>query len=126
MTSGEARTAREQWNMMSALGCAHQLPRTGFPAMASARLGTTPRADSSTIPFLFTKASACFGVMTSMPSLSAQLNRAQPCPPDDIAPGMNDAPVNGKAAQRGRRVRVDARFGGERRSALLIRGHAKI
>src|SRR5260370_13278417 len=51
---------REQRKMSLALGCAHQLPRIGAPAIASARLGTAPRPDSRTTPLALTKAMACF------------------------------------------------------------------
>src|SRR5438874_11084918 len=113
--------------MMSALGCAHQLPRTGFPAIASARLGTARRADSSTMPFSFTKARACFGLTASILStLSALLDCAKPCPANDIASGMNDAPVDRKPAQRGRRVGTDPCLRGNRRAAWFIRGHAEV
>ena len=49
--------------MVLALGCAHQLPRIGAPAIVSARLGTVPRPDSRTTPLALTKAMACFGVI---------------------------------------------------------------
>src|SRR5260370_10050957 len=52
---------REQRKMSLALGCAHQLPRIGAPAIASARLRTAPRPDSRTTPLALTKALACFG-----------------------------------------------------------------
>src|SRR3990172_1952145 len=45
------------------LGCAHQLPRIGPQATASARLGTDPRPDSRTTPLVFTNARASLGVI---------------------------------------------------------------
>src|SRR2546428_353695 len=58
--------AREHRKISSPLGCAHQLPRISFPAMASARLGTGPRPDSRTTPLVFTKVRACFGVISTL------------------------------------------------------------
>src|SRR5260370_36493074 len=66
--------------MVLALGCAHQLPRIAAPAIASARLGTAPRPDSSTTPLVFTKAMACFGVIRVLPRAAERPSSAAgPC-----------------------------------------------
>src|SRR6266849_10939169 len=88
--------AREQRKMSLALGCAHQLPRIGAPAIASARLGTAPRPDSRTTPLALTKALACFGVIrvllhTYRQTLKA--HRRRPITIDSSFCGRNTAAV---------------------------------
>jgi hypothetical protein len=61
----EFRIARVQAKIVFPLGCPHQLPRIGLPAIVSARLGTGPRADSKTIPHFSTKARAWRGVIVT-------------------------------------------------------------
>src|SRR6266511_522284 len=48
--------------------------------------------------------------------LRARLDGAEPHPPDDVAAGVDDAPVDGELARAGGVVRVDARFRGDVRA----------
>ncbi len=90
---------------MLALGCAHQLPRIAAPAIASARLGTAPRPDSSTTPLVFTKAMACFGVIRVVPRAAERLSSAaRPAPESYVPPEAlsraGSAAVDGSASGR--------------------------
>src|ERR1700681_1413664 len=79
------------------------------------------------MPFVFTKLRACFGVI-SHPwgnrgdlSLRALLDGSHPHSTDDVAPRMNDAPVNRKPAKGGSVVRVNSRLGGDGRASMVVR-----
>src|SRR4051812_48277776 len=56
-TSSESSSSDSASKIALPLGCAHQLPMIGWPATASATLGTGPRADARTTPWRSTKRS---------------------------------------------------------------------
>lgn len=55
-TSGESAIVSSAAKISRPRACPHQLPRMGPPVIASARLGTGPRADASTTPCFSTNA----------------------------------------------------------------------
>jgi hypothetical protein len=56
-TSMQSSISESAVKMALPLGCAHQLPMIGWPATASATLGTGPRAEASTTPWRSTNRS---------------------------------------------------------------------